>query len=132
MEYWLRLTQFVFQVVCALFAFAAFLYSYVGQKERATKRALAELEHKVQQHLTAYETRQASNHRANQDSLRQLEVRIERVDESLKHAPTNSDITNLAQSVSLIATTVAELKGAVSATTRTVERMNQYLMERSS
>ena len=132
MEGWIRLAQFGFQVVCSLLAGAAFVLAWAGRKERASKQALMELERKMQRRLDEYGNTQEHNHRLSQDALSSLNERMAAVDVTLKHMPTHSDITNLAQSVSLLATSVAELKGEVSGTTRTVERMNQFLMERAS
>ncbi len=132
MEGWIRLAQFGFQVVCALLGGAAFVMTWMDRKERASKKALSDLERKVQVRLNEHESTQDSNHQINQQALAALRERMAALDETLKHMPTNSDINNLAQSVSALASRVSELKGEVSGTTRTVERMNQFLMERGS
>lgn len=131
MDYWIRLGQLLLQATAAVFGLAGFVIAWIGRKERASKEALADVEKRLQAQLTGYETTQDSNHRSSQEALAALKERMAAIDEALKHVPTNSDITNLAQSVSLLATSVAELKGEVSGTTRTVERMNQFLMERA-
>ena len=132
MEGWIRLAQFGFQVLCALLGGAAFVMTWMDRKERASKKALSDLERKVQVRLNEHESTQDSNHQINQQALAALRERMAALDETLKHMPTNSDINNLAQSVFTLASRVAELKGEVSGTTRTVERMNQFLMERGS
>lgn len=132
MEGWIRLAQFGFQVVCALLGGAAFVMAWWDRKERASKRALTDLERRVQGRLIDFESAQDSHHQSNQQAFAMLRERMAAVDETMKHMPTHSDITHLAQAVATLAARVAELKGEVAGTTRTVERMNQFLMERGS
>lgn len=56
--------------------------------------------------------------------------RVGRIEETLKHMPTVSDIRGIQQGLSGLANQVAELRGAQTGTKRMVERMNEYLMER--
>lgn len=129
---WFKVAGFVWNVLIALASAGAFAVSWYGRKERASKAALEALEQKMQDRLMSYEDTQDRNHQTSSEALAGLRERMAGIEETLKHVPTARDIANLVDSVNLLSNATSQLRGEVGATTRMVERMNQFLMERGS
>lgn len=67
---------------------------------------------------------------APKDELDDVRERLARIEERIKHVPTNHDLTDVRQAVSKLGAQISQLSGEQHANARLLERINQYLMER--
>lgn len=68
--------------------------------------------------------------RDNARSDKEMEKRVALLEQSQKQQLTSRDMEGMRSEMSRLTQTIATLEGALEVTTRTVERMNQFLMER--
>jgi hypothetical protein len=56
--------------------------------------------------------------------------RIAALEQANQHALTSSDLHNMREQISELNRSISKLEGSLEVSTRTIERMNQFLMER--
>lgn len=94
------------------------------------KTALNRIETTLQGRIGQLEAVSSERHAANTMSLTEMREKLARVDETIKQIPNHRDIDQLQGSLSNLSNQISELKGAVGATTRMTERINEFLMQK--
>jgi hypothetical protein len=124
----LEWARFAWEVFVTLMAGLSACYAWWIGRDRDWKQQLVDLSREIEEH--------AENDRRTHDELWRIinaaERRVAILEEINRHAPNARDIHNLRDSISQLAQTVASQNGAFVALERTVERMNQFLMERGA
>jgi chromosome segregation ATPase len=146
-----ELARFWWEVFVTIVAGASAAITWWNRKAHANKTALDRVENglntrmervenalnaglsRVETHSTEKIAGISSLLRQQQDTFRSLmddqSRRITVAEEALKFAPKSEDINRLRDSISDLANQVARFEGSQTSMARTVERMNDYLME---
>lgn len=124
---WMR---FSWDILWSVGTLVAIVISLWVKRSSANSDRVTQVEERLHQRLDA---QNQSNERRDSDAQAAswgMSNRVGRIEETLKHMPTVSDIRGIHEGLTGLANQVAELRGAQTGTTRMVERMNEYLMER--
>lgn len=143
--------KFLWTILVTLISGAAIVIAWWGNKQRANKEALTRVETKLEDRLGKAEhsiSQGLDRVEANLDakvgavekllgttekSFRQLmddhARRVTVAEEALRFAPKSEDIQRLHDVISNLAQNLARFEGGQKSLERTVERINQYLME---
>ena len=124
--------QFLWEVIVSLAVLGNGVAMFFARRSSANKDALSELENLFIQTMKEEQMTRINSHRSVEAVLTNLRERINTSEETLKHLPTGNDIAGVKDVLTIVAKEVSELRGAQSGTTRMVERMNDFLMSRSS
>ncbi|MGQ0700394.1 MAG: hypothetical protein ACT4PZ_19415 [Panacagrimonas sp.] len=126
----------VFRTLASAFAVLVALAALVlARRDRGSDKvnaSLSRLETTLGSRIDSDHQLSESRHASNTKRLGGIEAHISALDEAIKHVPTQNDFRSLQMEIGLVATSVARLDGTLESSTRMVERMNQYLMEKGT
>jgi hypothetical protein len=123
-------------LVVAILTFAFHRRDKSSEKIDAMKtsqaQSLKRIEDTLSSRIDANKQLQDERHQTNDVRLSKIEARLSGVDEALRAIPNHRDYDVLQNTIALQGQSIAKVQGALEANTRTVERMNQFLMERGT
>lgn len=119
MAMYIEIAQFAWNVLFGVGTLVALVWTWTLRRSAADAKSLVDLEKKLSKQDAAI-TKGVSD----------LDVRLGRVEERVNHLPTDHDITDVREALAKLGAQMSDLSGEQRATTRLVERINQYLMER--
>lgn len=123
-------------LIVAILTFAFHRRDKSSEKVEALKTsnsaALKRVEDTLNSRIASTHQLQEERHATNVVALASINARLSGVDEALKNIPNHRDYDVLQNTIALQGQSIARVEGALDANTRTVERMNQFLMERGT
>ncbi len=115
----IEIAQLTWNVFAGLGTLVALIWGWTLRRSAADSKSLSSLEAKL-----------SLEDRKIQQGVSGLDARIGRVEERVSHLPTDHDLADMREALAQLGSKISDLSGEQRATTRLVERINQYLMER--
>jgi hypothetical protein len=108
------------------------LMAWQAKRTHAQKSAVAEVDRNLRKLVDDKHEENLANFREMFTEIRNIGSRLTKMETTVEHQPTVRDMDLMRQALTSLSGTVSELKGSSDASTRMVERMNTFLMERGT
>lgn len=112
MKDFIEIAQFAWNVAFGIGTLVALVWTWTLRRSAADAKSLSTLENDLRQELG------------------HVDARLGRVEERVQHLPTDEDLTSVRNELAKLGSQISQLMGEQRSTTRLVERINQYLVER--
>ncbi len=128
MEAWTE-PRTVIALVALAFSVVALILSRRDRGNEQQRAALNRIESTLKDRIESEKAVADARHDGSSSRLGHIEVELSRISEAIKHFPSQGSIDLMRKDLGSLSAAVAKIEGLVTTSDRTVERLQQYLME---